>query len=118
MVSADDVNAFCEVNWADCRRTSGWYRLKLYLDHQGSISGGNENTVMNKLLPDVQNLIRDQMDAVGLIEQFSTTLALFNRTLDMPDMNWTRSFSKLGIHNAEREPNSVAPSPGHMLHLI
>lgn len=102
MFTADEVNRFCRKRDKH-KGTSGWYRLKMYLDHQGSLSGGDENTVMYAMLPDVRDLIHDKLDAVGILEDFPTTLKLFDKALEMPGFNWTSSFGVSGVIRKQEE---------------
>lgn len=84
------------------REYPGWYRVKAYLNHQGSLSGGDETTVMYDMLHDVWNLIRDQFDVVGILEEFHTSLTLLDRVLQIPNVNWTSSFSAIGVRNEDQ----------------
>lgn len=48
-----------------------------------------------------QDLIRDGYVAVGILEQWNTTLQLFHHALDMPVMNWEEQFAEGGKHHVD-----------------
>lgn len=51
--------------------------------------------------------------AVGLLEQFDSTLALFNATLQMPGLDWVSSFQEIGgTKNAGRFARAEAKAVG------
>ncbi len=43
-----------------------------------------------------QDILSDGYAAVGLLEEFNTTLSLFDATLDMPGLDWHQEFDRIG----------------------
>ena len=72
-----------EKSWRD---TDSWYLLKVYLDNRASagVSKPAEDMAMYDLLRPAQDLIEKRYAAVGILEEFNTTLALFDASLGMP----------------------------------
>lgn len=111
LVSADDVMEFSrsdkarEMLPASVRKVSnlpGWYLLKMYLDDRASSSkyGHAQNipdVAMYEMMNPVQDLLRDKYAAVGILEEFNTTLSLFNAALTMPGLDWHHQFVDEGI---------------------
>lgn len=84
--------------------TPGWYMLKLFLDSQrGSEfnAGGVSDAAMYKMLGPVQNLLGGYA-AVGILEEWESTLSLFNAALGVPGMDWHEKFEQLGKANVDR----------------
>lgn len=99
----------------------GWYRLKQYVESRGAgppsttiaaspLAPGGDNgsstalteSWMHQFLRPVEDLLSHKYAAVGVLEEFDVTLALFNATLQMPDLDWATSFQKIGTKNADR----------------
>ena len=53
------------------------------------------------MLQPVQDLLRDRY-TIGILEEFNTTLSLFDTVLDMP-MKWTEQYEKYGSKNQDKE---------------
>ena len=85
-------------SWRD---TDSWYLLKLYLDNRASSddSKPTEDMAMYDFLRPAQDLIDKRYAAVGILEEFNTTLALFDASLGMNDMNWQDKFELMGAAN-------------------
>lgn len=81
----------------------GWYMLKRHFHERGGSTelGRTSNASMFAMLQPVQDLLRDRYVAVGLLEEFNTTLSLFNVALDMPGMDWHREFANVGKENVD-----------------
>lgn len=47
----------------------------------------------------IQTLIRDGFAAVGIVEEWNTTMTLFDKALDMPEVEWVRQFQEQGSKN-------------------
>eukprot|EP00904_Undaria_pinnatifida_P009052 jgi/Undpi1/5277/HiC_scaffold_2.g00558.m1 len=114
-VSADDVMAYSRTDSArqklpqqlkNVSEVPGWYWLKIYLDHQVSSSKlGNTNVpdaALYEMLQPVQDLLRDKYAAVGILEEFNTTLSLFDASLVMPGVDWHGLFDTLGKKVVDR----------------
>lgn len=83
----------------------GWYMLKVYLD--GQARGGSErgetlpDAAMYRLMGPAKDLLRNGYAAVGILEEFNTTLSLFNSALNMPGVDWVREFGFAGKENVD-----------------
>lgn len=96
----------------------GWYMLKLFL-HGRSISAGlheypvdygerdvqnnddDDEAALREMLLPVQDLLRDQYAAVGILEEWGDTLSLFNAALGVPGMDWHERFEATGKLNVD-----------------
>ncbi|CAM9743380.1 unnamed protein product [Laminaria digitata] len=105
LVSADDVIDFLEMLPATVRKVEtipGWYLLKMYLDSDKALAaavaeyGDIPDAALYEMLQPVQDLLRDKYDAVGILEEFETTLSLFEAALAMPGVDWNRQFTSGG----------------------
>ena len=115
-VSIDDVleyartDAVTEILPRTVKRLSsipGWYLVKLYLENQTQ-APNDENipdTAFYSMLQRVQDLLRDQYSVVGILEEYDTTLSLFNAVLDMPDVDWHETFLRVGQVNVNNKFN-------------
>lgn len=83
----------------------GWFFVKLYLEN-------HTLAPINKVLPDgalyamlqpVQDLLRDNYSAVGILEEYNTTLSVFNAALDMPRVDWHETFKTVGHVNVNNK---------------
>ena len=101
-LSADDV-----MNSSPVKNSPGWYLLKKYMN--GEYSQIPEIDLYNILQP-VQDLIREKY-VVGILEEFNTTLSLFDEVLDMPTIDWHKEYNKMGSanenHKFDEEKNKV-----------
>ena len=79
----------------------GWFFVKLYLeDHtQAPINEGLPDGALHTMLQPVQDLLRDKYSAVGILEEYNTTLSVFNAALDMPGVDWHEAFQTVGHVN-------------------
>lgn len=109
MIPADDVMKHVtsetgrNLTARDISVTPGWYLLKMYLDDQAGVSGyGNvpDAAMYDTLIP-VQDLLRDSYAAVGILEEFNTTLSLFDAALKIPGVDWSASFDRGGKKNID-----------------
>ena len=79
----------------------GWYLFKMYLNHD---KGYNDMDIpdasLYHMLQPVQDLLRDRY-TVGILEEFNTTLSLFDTALDMP-MKWTKQYETYGSKNEDK----------------
>ncbi|CAN0410230.1 unnamed protein product [Pylaiella littoralis] len=106
----------------DLKQVSGWYLLKLFLERPEAQASGVGSEQMGittttdqqaaqqeeqqvpdaqlyEFLEPVQNLIREGFAAVGIIEEWNTTLALFDNALDMPGVDWRKQYAEEGSIN-------------------
>ena len=86
----------------------GWYLLEKYLDNkyledQVTTSRHMEipDVAMYKMIRPVQDLLRDRY-TVGILEEFNTTLSLFDIALDMPGVDWHKQYVGEGAMNVDR----------------
>ena len=57
---------------------------------------------MYGMLQRIKNLIREKFAAVGIVEEFNTTISLFDTALQIPGLDWQKmEFSKIGIQQAD-----------------
>lgn len=86
----------------DVDKVSGWYLLKMYLDDKASAVGVDiPDIAMYDMLEPIQEMLRSDYAAVGILEEFNTTLSLFDAALDMPGVNWQSSFFEKGRVNVD-----------------
>lgn len=73
----------------------GWYLVKQHL-----MSGGDDaDAALRDTLEPAKALLRDEYAAVGILEEFNTTLHLFDSSLAMPGLDWSGSFGRQGVVN-------------------
>lgn len=90
---------------------SGWYLQRKYMEE---IGGDNESDskpdeVMSHILTMVQDRLRT-FAAVGILEEFNTTLSLYNATLGIPGVDWHEGFRKIGVANYGKFRSSESPN--------
>eukprot|EP00904_Undaria_pinnatifida_P001049 jgi/Undpi1/10945/HiC_scaffold_3.g01471.m1 len=106
-ISIDDVMEFSRTDGItamlpeadnELGETPGWYFVKLYLDDQSRQSNSQPipDAALYAMLQPVEDLLRDKYSVVGLLEEFNTTLSLFNTALDMPRFDWQEKYLSLG----------------------
>ena len=107
LVSVDDVLQYIRTDAVSgtlpsFEKTPGWCLLKVYLDDQGRTSEKVENPggAMYEMLQPVQDVLRDKY-TVGILEEFNTTLSLFNAALEVPDVDWHEKYANEGIRNKD-----------------
>ncbi|CAN0030073.1 unnamed protein product [Ectocarpus sp. 6 AP-2014] len=97
------------------RSCPGWYELKLYLQQQldeqeqgaesrgwdGSGAAASGAATISHLLQPVQELLTNEYAAVGVLEQWETSLLLFNEALGMPGFDWPEAFGSIGKKNSD-----------------
>lgn len=54
----------------------------------------------------MKELITNNYAAVGILENFNSTLHLLNRALGIPAMDWPRAFSRNGVRNSRRSDDA------------
>lgn len=111
IVPPEDVVAYVQNNKGPgykCKKDSGWYWLKLYLNGRSASAFGNhtEEEIMFGRIQQIEDIVSNQFTAVGILEEFNTTLALFNAALRIPGLDWQSSFTSIGIKNADDEYKS------------
>lgn len=86
----------------------GWYKLKLYLQglhsdamdrNGGDIASALKDVAMYDLLKPTQELLSSKYAAVGILEEWHTTLLLFNVALEIPRYDWPKVFRSIGRKN-------------------
>ncbi|CAM9141477.1 unnamed protein product, partial [Laminaria digitata] len=116
IISIDDVMEFSHANAVqesspEARKhmhgAPGWYLIKLYLENQNRAfkNGSIPEAGLYAMLQPVQDLLRDQYSAIGILEEYNTTLSLFNAALDMPGVDWHQLFGSVGQVNVNNKSN-------------
>lgn len=54
---------------------------------------------MKPLLEPAERLLANKYAAIGILEEWDSSLELFNAALEFPNFNWTASFLELGEQN-------------------
>lgn len=54
----------------------------------------------------MQKLLRDNYKAVGVVEEFDSTMALFDRAGVIPGTRWAATYRKLGVANTNEAPDA------------
>lgn len=113
LVPSDDVMAFAlteaakaKLPWiTDLRTVPGWYLLKMYHEEQATLAGSTDepDLALQGMLQPVQDLLRDEYVAVGILEEFNTTLSLFHAALNMPGVDWRKQYHDHGKIRVDRK---------------
>lgn len=85
-----------------CRKCPVWYKLKGYLEELRQSDSKFVDETMVQFLAPAQELLRTQYKAVGILENFNSTMHLFNRALEMPGMDWPAAFVRQGVANKDK----------------
>ncbi|CAM9141398.1 unnamed protein product, partial [Laminaria digitata] len=107
LLSIDDVMEYSHADAVDetlpqavngTEGTSGWYLVKLYLENQNRAFKNDDipEAGLCAMLQPVQDLLHDHYSAIGILEEYNTTLSLFNTALDMPGVDWHELFATVG----------------------
>ena len=80
-----------------------WYLLKMYLDDQLRTWKHKQapDEIMHEMLQPAQ-LVLYGTHAGGILEEFNTTLSLFDAALDMPEVDWHKQYETEGKANVDR----------------
>lgn len=108
MVPADDVLRYVD-SIVDEDRTlhnvpvdhiPSWLLLKLFLRDKYGGQGANENddAALSDMLGIVQNTLRDNYTAIGVVEEFDATMSLFDAAA-IPGTKWRATFRAQGAAN-------------------
>lgn len=90
----------------------GWYRLKEYFEGLHGVQqaetlahkpGASNDFAMSHLLPPVEDLLRWNYSAVGILEQWETSMILFNKALEVPNFDWSAASPHIGRKNADEK---------------
>ncbi|CAM9217509.1 unnamed protein product [Ectocarpus sp. 12 AP-2014] len=90
----------------------GWYRLKEYFEglHEAQQAEtiahrreASNDLAMSHLLPPVEDLLRWNYSAVGVLEQWETSMILFNKALEVPNFDWSAASPNIGRKNADEK---------------
>ena len=121
LVPVDDVLEYAQTDAArdalppdfeEFGNIAGWYLLKMYLDDQARTSECADipDAAMYEMLQPVQDLLRDRY-TVGILEEFDTTLSLFDVALSMPGVDWHKQYldeGNLNVDNRFKEEKSAS----------
>lgn len=91
-------------------KCTAWHLVKLHLQDTASSSTPDTDSndrpldeeAMYPYLEAAQARLSNDYEAVGLLENFNTSLSLFDKALDLPRLSWQDSYGKLGTVNAAR----------------
>lgn len=93
------------------REWPAWYMAKEYLMKtdaaRKNITAGDADAALDEKLEFTQDLLRDEYVAVGILEEFNTTMTLFDRVLGMPKLGWGKYFDLKGVANKNKEFSSI-----------
>ncbi|CAM9117794.1 unnamed protein product [Ectocarpus sp. 13 AM-2016] len=92
-----------------------WYKTKLYLEgllgYPGKTSSAAKHTTHDewqsewipKLLLPVEELLRSNYAAVGILEHWQKSMTLFDHALEIPGFNWTVASASLAPQKSQKE---------------
>lgn len=108
LIPAEDVLDYIhetEGTTYDCIKDSGWYALKLYLEGKSTYPGSitHEDGALYGMLQRIKNVVAEKFTAVGILEEFNTTISLFETALPIPGVNWQRGFLRFGVQNEDND---------------
>ena len=78
---------------------TGSYLVKLYKENHSQAPIDLPDGDLYTMLQPAQDFLRDKYSAVGILEEYNTTLSLYNAALDMPGVDWHESFLHVGRVN-------------------
>lgn len=84
----------------------GGFFVQMYLEdrtHAPNSDDSHPDAVLYAMLQPVQDMLRDQYSAIGILEEYDTTLSIFNAALDMPGVDWHEAFKSVGHVNVNDE---------------
>lgn len=92
-------------------KCTAWHLVKLHLQDIANSSTTDTNTngrpldeeAMYSYLEVAQARLSNDYAAVGLLEDFNTSLSLFDKALEMPRLSWQKSYRKMGTVNSARK---------------
>lgn len=91
----------------ECPRCPDWYLVKEFLNKPVRKADKVPDVGMYKYLEPAQAVLSNKYAAVGILEQYNSTLHLFDRALDFPDLDWSETFQEYGVKNNLRA-NKIA----------
>lgn len=108
------------LNGVPVEKIPSWVLLKFYLQHGYPYKSGgartsaadddpettafNDDRALSEWMGEIQSLICNNYSAIGVVEEYDTTLALFNGVGIIPGKNWTATYWKLGAANTNDAP--------------
>ncbi len=78
-----------------------WYKLKNYMGHEDGYEHQIYEHEMYELIEPVKEIISNHY-LVGILENFNSTLELFDYQLDMPLVDWKHEYGLQGLANKNR----------------
>lgn len=106
-VPQDDVLAE-SIESGRCESTNpricpGWYKIKQHFENQPSICADDTielaDLSMYRMLDSVEMMLRSNYTAVGILEEWDTSMLLFSEALRMPGWDWEKEFNSVGAQN-------------------
>jgi len=106
-IPADDVVDYIQATKGPefhCRQDSGWYWLKLYFEGNRTYPTSiyHEEGAMYVMLQRIKELLSKRFTAIGILEEFNTTISLFETALVIPGLDWHMEFSDIGARNVDK----------------
>lgn len=103
------------------KRCPGWYMLKLFIESRGVEAGYQHEPVgegstaaalnqvwMHQFLQPAMGLLNEKYAAVAILEEWNTSMELFQATLEIPDFNWLTAFREGGSSRVNTEFQDAA----------
>ncbi|CAM9242117.1 unnamed protein product, partial [Sphacelaria rigidula] len=81
------------------RPASAWYLLRRYMEERYKGPSLGPDSALNGTLEFAKELLDTKYAAVGLLENFTPTMHLYDRTLGMPGRGWSWWARVLGRRN-------------------
>ena len=97
-VSYDDVLEYSNSNGIQYDAKS-WYKLKKYMESTHMSESKVPEIVMYDMIQPVQDLISEKY-VVGILEDFNSTMSLFDKELQMPVLDWSTEYRNQGLVNS------------------
>ncbi|CAM9220085.1 unnamed protein product, partial [Laminaria digitata] len=84
-----------------------WYMAKEHLMKTDAartdVNAVGADATLYEKMAFTHDLLRDEYVAVGILEEFNTTMALFDRVLGMPKLGWGKYFDLKGVANKNKD---------------
>ena len=97
-VSYDDVLEYSNKNGIQYNAKS-WYKLKKYMESTHMSESKVPEIIMYDMIQPVQDLISEKY-VVGILEEFNSTMSLFDKELQMPVLDWSTEYMNQGLVNS------------------
>ena len=107
------------------RRCPGWFKIKEYFEKllpttgyregEGQALGtqGLDDLGMYHVLRPVESMLGANYTAVGILEEWDTTMALYTKALQLPNWDWEAEFNEKGARNVNNDSRTEADQVLH-----